>query len=378
MKQADRVVERILEHLEARIDLEHVAQARARQRAALDYAEVDRPPLVIYLPYEGQDLRPYPYPEAFADPAKMMVNELLIGFTSLYHAVDLRDDAPYCLRPNLGTGLIASMFGAEIRLVDDNMPWVMPLGSMQRLRAVAEGPLPEVTSGLGQRMLDQYEYYSQVLASYPRCRAALQLTLPDLQGPFSTAELLWGSEIYPAFYEQPDLIRQLLAKITAQMLAVFRALAGKTRDLLGQGYCHQHGAAVRGNLLIRNDSMINLSPRLYREAVLPFDAQLAEALGGVGVHFCGNGMHQVSNLLGMPGMHCLDLGNPEMLDLDALYAQATPRRVALARLQVPEAELRAAALKQRFPRGVTLVHVASSVAAAQRLWQRYVASEGQP
>ncbi len=84
MSTADRLVRQILDYLEPRIDLAHVRQAAARHHAALRYEPVDRAPLVCYLPYRGEQFTPYPYPEAYADPAKMMVNELLVGFTSLY------------------------------------------------------------------------------------------------------------------------------------------------------------------------------------------------------------------------------------------------------------------------------------------------------
>ncbi len=386
MSQADRVVRRLLDALEPRIDLDHVARARARQRAALD-GTADRPPIVFYLPYEGQEITPYLYPEAYADPAKMMVNELLVGFTSLYHAVDLRDDAPYCLRPNLGTGIIASQFGAEIRLVRDDMPWVMPLGSsegkplggserkplgtIERIRAVVDAPLPDVRSGLVARALEQYDYFAQAVVDYPNCRAAFQFTCPDLQGPFSTAELLWGSAIYLAFYDEPDLVRRLLARIADQMIAVYRLIAPHTRDRMGQGYCCQHAVAVKGNLLIRDDSMINLSPKMYRDMVLPVDRHLAEELGGAGVHFCGNGAQQVDNLLRIPDLGSIDLGNPEQLNLDALYQKLSRRAVALVRVSVPESELDAARLAPRFPAGVNLVFKPKSVRHAQALLKQY-------
>ncbi len=369
MIQADQRVRQILDHLEPRIDLDHVTQVRARQRAGVDGA-ADSPPIVFYLPYQGQEFVPYPYPEAYADPAKMMVNELLIGFTSICHAVDLRDDAPYCLRPNLGTGIIASQFGAEVRLTENNMPWVMPLAGVERIRALVDGPLPDARSGLVARALEQYDYFCDAVQDYPHCRAAFEFTLPDLQGPFSIAELLWGSHIYTAFYDEPDLIRQLLARITDQIIAVYRLLIGKTRDHLGSGYCYQHGVAVKGDWLIRDDSMVNLSPRMYRDIVLPFDRRLGQAVP-VGIHFCGNAMHQVENLLQIENLGCIDLGNPEKVDLDALYRRLQDRRIALLRVSVPAEELRSIHLKRRFPGAVNVVYTPKSLQDAQQLLHAY-------
>ena len=368
---ADGVVRHILNYFEERIDLVHVKRVRARHLAALNYEKMDVAPLVFYLPYEGQEFEPYPYPEAFVDPAKMMVNELLIGFTSVYHAVELDGDEPYCLRPNLGTGIIASMFGAEIKLVENQMPWVLPLGSPSRLRAIVDAPLPDVTSGLGQRVIDQYDYFRHVLSDYPQCQAAFELTLPDLQGPFDTAEMLWGSAIFADLFTQKDLVTSILSKITDLMVAVYDTLKEKTCDSLNLGFHHQHATAVKGNLLIRNDSPILMSPKMYREIVYPFDARLAEELGGVGIHFCGDGQHQVDNMLSIPGLQCLDFGQAGMNDLDAIYVAASARQVPLVRVTVPEAELTAKSVRKRFPRGVNLVYEAMTVKEARTVWQRY-------
>jgi hypothetical protein len=373
MTEADLLVRRILDDIEPRIDLRHVERVCARHRAALAYEALDIPPLVCYIPYEGKRFEPYPYPEAFADPAKMMVNELLLGFTSIYHAVSEHDDAPLCLRPNLGTVLIASMFGSQIRLVENNMPWAAALGGHDRLRAVVESHLPAVTDGLGQRVLDQYAYYHAALRDYPNCRAAFEITFPDLQSPFDTAELLWGSSIFPDLFEHEDLVRALLDRIAAQMLAVYRHLEPLVRESLRPAAHWQHACAFNGKMLLRSDSCILMSPRMYREIVMPCDARLAAELGSIGIHFCGDGHHQIDNMLAIPGLQSLDFGQPHMMDTDAIYQKASARRVVLMRMTVPDEQLTARQVRARFPAGVILIYTAASVADAHQTWERYCA-----
>ena len=150
MNSPEDILPRLLDHFEEHLDLTHLERSRARHLAALSYEPADAPPLVCYLKHTGQGAPMHPYPAAFADPAKMMVNELLQGFTSPYLSLEVHDDAPYCLRPNLGTTIIASMFGAEIRLLEDNLPWVERIGE-DRIRQLVDEPLPDVRSGLGQR-----------------------------------------------------------------------------------------------------------------------------------------------------------------------------------------------------------------------------------
>jgi len=376
MTDAEKLLHRLLDDLEGRLDLQHVGRARARRRAALDYEPLEIPPLVCYLRCETEAFQPYPYPEAFGDPAKMMFNELLAGFTSIYHAVDLRDDAPYCLRPNFGTGIVASMFGAEIVLREDNMPWARPIGP-DGARAVLEAPLPETDAGLGRKVREQYEFFHHALEPHPRCREAFEITLPDLQGPFDTAEMLWGSDVFVALHTERDRVVALLDRVSDQMVRVHRALTGLTRDSLSPGAHHQHAVAVKGNLLIRNDTPVLVSAETYTKAIRPFDARLARALGGVAIHFCGDGTHLVDAMLDIPGMQCLDFGQAEMMDLDAIYAKCAPRRVALARCQVPRSDLTARSVRARFPAGASLVYQADSLADAHAAWARYVSHEGE-
>ena len=371
--KADETVKRLLDYLERRIDLKHVGQVSARHRAALRYEKVDRPPVVCYLPYEGESFVPYSYPEAFADHAKMMVNELLIGFTSIYHAVDLKDDSPYTLRPNLGVGIIASVFGADVRLAGNEMPWVMPLnGGLEGVwRAVLDAPLPDAHAGLIPRVLDQYDYFKKALEDYPGCRAGLQITLPDLQGPFSTLELLWGTGIYEALYDSPEEMMPLLDRVTEAMLIVCGRLKPEVREDIGPDFHYCHAMGVKGRYLVRNDSAINISPEQYRQMLKPFDARLAAAIGSIGIHFCGNGQHQVDNLLDIPGVNCLHLGQPEKVNLDSLYQRVSHQKVPLEGLAVPEPEFTAAQVTQRFPTGVILVYQPKTLAHAREFLERY-------
>jgi hypothetical protein len=303
----------------------------------------------------------------------MMVNELLIGFTSIYHAVDLKDDSPYTLRPNLGVGVIASMFGAEVRLVGNEMPWVTPLnGEPKSLRhAVLDAPLPDTYAGLMPRVLDQYDYFNKALEDYPSCRAGLQIVLPDLEGPFSTLELLWGPGIYEALYDSPEEITAMLDRITEAMLIAYVRLKGEVHDDIGPDFHYCHATGQKGRYLVRNDSAINISPEQYRQILKPSDARLAAEIGSVGVHFCGSGQHQVDNLLDIPGVDGLDLGQPEKMNLDSLYRQASDHKVPLVGLTVPEPEFTADQVIRRFPTGVILVYRPKTLAQAGEFFRRY-------
>jgi hypothetical protein len=308
----------------------------------------------------------------FADPAKMMINELLVGFTSIYHAVDLKDDSPYCLRPNLGVTMVASMLGAHIRVMEDQSPWVIPIEDLNDLRKIVNAPLADRSAGLVPRALEQYDYYRDTLLDYPRCQTAFQLTLPDLQGPFDIVELLWGSDAFVAFYEDQALLSALLEKITDTILVAHQCFSGEVKENIGEGFQYQHATAIKGQILLRSDTTIMISPSHYQEFILPHDGRIGQSLGSVAVHFCGNGQHQLANMLATPNLGSLDLGQPWMMDIDDIFTEASSRQVGLTRVTVPEDKLTAEQVSHGFPTGVNLVYYPKNVAEGRQAWQRYI------
>jgi hypothetical protein len=90
--------------------------------------------------------------------------------------------------------------------------------------------------------------------------------------------LLWGSDIFIAFYEQPDLVSRFLSRIVDAMLAVepkFRAFATDRLDPIATA---QHAWLLPGRLLIRDDSAIMISAEMYAQHVRPHDGRLLDAV----------------------------------------------------------------------------------------------------
>ena len=374
MTTAEVTLRRLLEYLEGKIDLSHVEEVRNRLLATIRYQRTDRPPVFCFLPYEGKDFEPYPYEEAFYDPAKMMVNELLTtGRTSLYHQVDLQDDSLYCIEANFGASIPASMFGAQIKVMGNEYPWVVPL-DQEAIQRIIDAPPPDPRSGLGQRVIDQIDYFDAVLGEYPRCRAAIGIEFPDPQGPFCVAAQLWGPEIYVALHDHVETVRALLSKITDTMIAAYRLFLPKVCEHTGSSWHYSQDTLQKGKLCVRNDSAVLVSPRMYAEIIQPFDERLSETLGGISMHFCGDGTHLVDNLLSISGIQGLDFGEGPKMDMDHIYSKAAPHHVPLVRAAVPEEELTAKGLRQRFPTGASFLYRAKTVQKAHQMWNRYLSS----
>jgi len=141
-----------LEELDALVDPAHVRECERLLEDTFSYREVERLPSLNPDPVEGWPT--FPYSEAFHDPEKMLVNEL----AGAYLGGKLRDDRMYTIRANYGVGTVASLFGCRISLTMNNMPWCEALSEDRLLEALERG-VPEMTAGLGCRVLETERFY---------------------------------------------------------------------------------------------------------------------------------------------------------------------------------------------------------------------------
>jgi len=114
-----------------------------------------------------------------------------------------------------------------------------------------------------------------------------------------------------------------------------------------------------------------MSAEMYRGVVAAHDTEVLKELGGGGIHSCGNFGHLADAYFDLPGVTGLDLGQPEMNDLDLLYARACARQLPLFRMDVPEEQFRSGQAKKRFPTGVVFRHHVESAQVASELYQAY-------
>jgi len=363
----------LLRQLADTLDPAREQEITARHQAALAYEPVDRLPHVVSYPLPADDpWQPFPHHEIFDDPEKMLFNELVSAWdTHLVYRPRVGDDLPATIRANFGTVLVASAFGARAEQVEDNPPWVRPFASRAELAAaLARGPV-DLTVGWLPRVVERYRFYRDVLALHPPLPDVIRLVLPDLQGPVDTLEMLCGSALYASMIEDPNFVAYALETVAAAQIALARQLAPLTNDG-PTGFSHQHGFMIRGQILLRDDSSIMVSPRMYRKQLAPHDARVLVALGGGGIHSCGNFMHNVGAMLELPSLRCLDFGQSPLNDVDAIYAQAKARQIALVRVQATAEELRDGSIGRRFPTGVALLHAAPSREAAREVVAAYV------
>jgi len=362
----------LLKYLNDTLDYGHQQKVENLHRQILNWEEVERLPLIMAFPYPAEArFQPFPHREIFDNPEKMLFNELTTAWgTSIALRKELNDDLPLTIRANFGTVLIASIFGGNIGQTGDNPPWVRSFSTVEEFQSSMKHDPLDFSQGWCPKVFGLYSLYHQILEDYQNLKKCLQITLPDMQGPIDTLELLRGSEVFIDFYMQPELITNSLQIISQAQIGFANKLKDYTCDG-PEGYCHQHGFTVKGNILIRNDSSMMLSPDLYEQYVAPFDSLVIKSLWGGGIHSCGKINHIIGSFLNADGVQCFDFGQSYLNDIDEIYTMAREKRIPLIRIQPEKEELISGEICKRFSTGVSLFYEAKSFDEAKYLVQKY-------
>ena len=331
-----------LEQLDALVDPAHTRESERLIQNSLSYAPVDRVPRLEPTPVEGWPT--FPYFQAFQDMEKMLVNEL----AGVSQGTKLRDDRAYTIRANYGVGTIASMFGCQVSLTMDNMPWCEPL-PYQALREALDHGVPDLTSGLGARVFETERFYIETLSRYPNLKEAVHIFLCDTQGPMDIAHLVMGHRIYTEVYDSPDLVHRLLDLVTETYIAFSKA----QKSLIGEGNdFHYHSQMkIPGGVRVCEDTPTNLSPSTYLEFCRPYNERVLAAFDGGWIHYCGRGYQIFPHVISTPGLRGINFGNPEMQDLRAVCDEAKPRGIGIVSWSGPFSEGDA----EHITTGITLI-----------------------
>ena len=367
-------LQNLLEYLVDVVDSDRQAKIEDLHRRALNWEPVDRLPVIVTLPVPGElRFAPYPHGQVFESPEKMLFNELVYAFnTSIASRDVLGDDLPCTIRANFGTVVIASVFGACVEQIDDNPPWIRHNGDKDiSLEEVLDHDPLDFSKGWCPRVIEMCQFYENVLSDYPQLKRLIKVVLPDLQGPFDNLELVVGSGVFEELYSNQELVCKALDAMATAQIGFARHIEPYISDR-SEAFSHQHATMIKGRILLRNDSVIMMSPKMYQSVVAPHDEHVLRELGGGGVHSCGKADDHIPAFLELPSIRCLDLGQPELNNVDRLYMQLKQRRIPLTRLKVSREDLTTGRIMERFETGVSLLYEADSVLDAKETIEAYL------
>ena len=333
------MIESCLDDLEARLDVDEETRLRQEWRAFAG-GELDRG---IFEPRRCRCAAPRmewhrpPVNETLNDFDAMALQQLHGCSAALAGGTG----AILNVRSNYGTGILPSLFGCRLHVMGtalDTLPTVLPIeGGTSGIRKLVARGVPDLNAGLGARVLEMGQRFNRMFRDYPRIRRFVHIYHPDLQGPIDACELLWGSSLFLALVEEPDLVRDMLGLVTETYECFLRRWM-EVVPVPDAGYSAHWGMCHRGKIMLREDSAMNLSPELIEEFVIPFDQVLLDRFGGGAVHFCGRGDHFIELVAGMRGIRGVNLSQPECNDMETIYRHTVDRGIPLLGLARHAAE----------------------------------------
>jgi len=213
------------------------------------------------------------------------------------------------------------------------------------MQTLIEQGIPDPVNGLGSAVMAMTHRFQEILQPYPRLSRYIHLYHPDTQGPMDVCELLWGSGLFLDVIDQPDLVHALLHLISEtyiRFLNAWYAIVGG-RDVGGRGVggrgVHFHWAMLhRGTIMLRDDSAMNFSPRLFEQFIEPYDQRLLDEFGGGAIHSCGRVDHYIHRLGQMRGVYAFNLSQPEYNDMEQVFRHTLDRGILLLALDRKTAE----------------------------------------
>ncbi|MBR5868211.1 MAG: hypothetical protein IKZ21_02090 [Clostridia bacterium] len=263
----------------------------------------------------GVELTPININDAIADYEWMLYSQL----SGAARALSSPSGLP-TVRANYGTGIMTSLFGAEVFVMPretNTLPTTRSLNDTDKIREIMMKGKPDLMNGFGRNVFEMGEIFAEVLSKYPKVQKYVHVYHPDTQGPLDVCELLWGGEIFYSMYDEPDFVGDVLTLVTdtyTDVLDRWFAMFPCEADMnFHWNLCHG------GRILLRCDSAMNLSPAFYREFAKPYDARLLAHFGGGAMHFCGRGDHYIADLCSTPGLTGINLSQPELNDMEIIF-----------------------------------------------------------
>ena len=114
-----------------------------------------------------------------------------------------------------------------------------------------------------------------------------------------------------------------------------------------------------------------LSREMYEAFVRSHDARVLQQVGSGSIHFCGNGQHLIEKMLGIPDLKGIDLGQPELMDVNTIYAMCREQHAAVTNLNPAREDLVSGKATHDFPTGCVLAYLTNDIDDAREVIRAY-------
>jgi hypothetical protein len=186
--------------------------------------------------------------------------------------------------------------------------------------------------------------FTKALVEFSRGRFAI--ALPQMRGPLDTlAAMRTPEQMGLDLIEQPEQARKILSELTDLWIGIAETILAVIPPFYG-GYCSRMKMWAPGRTITpQNDISTLLSPKMYRNFVLPLDQRIVEHFPYHCFHAHGSEYRQVDNWLRLQNLTAIQftlehtLGGPSLdISLSVVRRILETKPVILAALDVETAE----------------------------------------
>ena len=257
--------------------------AHRRLEAAYDRRPGAEAPVVE----PGGYARPYSTQEMLADLDKML--DHAVRWANAMAASD--NDWPPFVDTFCGVCLVAEAFGCEVVSTPEADPWTRPAitatSQVPNLRPAKIGE-----SYMARRLFEWVDFAQR------RLGAAVPFWTMDIQSPFSVAaHVLDPEELMIACGTNPGPVHDLCRMIADYTIELMQK---HLTQMEHPGFPGRNFPSISQNIgiCIADDTpLIMLSPAMYAEFAVPYNNRIADALGGIHIHSCGDYRHNLDGIL---------------------------------------------------------------------------------
>ncbi len=219
--------------------------------------------------------------------------------------IDRRDAPLDLLTGTYGAGTVAAIYGVPIVYAADNWPNCAHDYLTDAQLARLEPPALDRNPHFAQ-LIEQVEW---IAGSEGRVEGFI-----NWQGVLNNAQRLRGQQLLLDMLEEPAKARHLFACVCETMIQGIRRLHERQRV---------SGVDVR--FVTVSNCLVNMvSPKVYRELLLPFDQQLAAVYDRIGIHNCAwSATPYLEAYAQVPGVGYIDMGiKSDLARAKALFSDA--------------------------------------------------------
>lgn len=237
----------------------------------------------------------------------------------------MRHRTDYCpmLAPWHGVGIYAELFGCDILYTENDWPWAKPLITDNPEDVYRLKPKKLEESELWRHLFETIDFFQK------NTKGDIPLCATDPQGPMSTASMIWRTEdLLCACYTNPVEVHYLLNLVTDVFIEFYDRQMAAIEHPAYPGWGFPLGETGRG-ISMSDDNAAFLSPELYKEFCVPYNAKIAEHFNGLYLHSCGNWMHNIPVALEIPKLRAINYHSAPRDGVPEKYRQMTGERCAV-------------------------------------------------